>query len=89
MARWELVPNDDGFLLLRDGQRIVTLGGTKEWAEDQLRSYREQERQARAALATGDPLDLCRLGWHLGLLPTPVAKHTGLLDVLPVRSQAR
>lgn len=77
MSRWELVPNEDGFSLLRDGQRIVTLGSGQEWADKQLRWYREQERQAREALATGDPLDLCRLGWHRGKLPAPVAQHVG------------
>ncbi len=77
MTRWELIPNGDAFLLIRDGERIVGLGGTRDWAEGQLRTYREQERQAREALATGDPLDLCRLGWHRGPLPIPVARHIG------------
>ena len=66
MARWELVPDGEGFLLLRDEERVVGLGDPRDWAENQLRSYREQERQAREALATGDPLDPSRLGWHRG-----------------------
>ena len=77
MARWELVPKGHEFLLLRDGERIVGLGAEQEWAEEQLRWYREQERQAREALATGDPLNLCRLGWHRGGLPAPVAEYVG------------
>ncbi len=75
MARWELVPNDDSFLLLRDGKRVVRLGGSRDWAEGELHQYRDQERDAREAIATKDPLDLCRLGWHHGPLPTPVAEH--------------
>jgi hypothetical protein len=77
MARYELVPDVDGCLLLRDGERVISLGGSREWAEGELRRYREQERQAREALTTGAPLDLCRLGWHRGGLPTPVGKHVG------------
>ena len=78
MARWELIPNGESFLLLRDGERIVSLGGGQEWAEEQLRWYREQEQEAREALATRDPLDLCRIGWHRGSLPNPVARHIGV-----------
>jgi hypothetical protein len=59
--------------LLRDGQRIIGLGGPREWAERQLDQYRDQEAEARKALATGDPLAVCRLGWHRGPLPDPIA----------------
>lgn len=79
MARWELVPDGTGFVLLRDGDRIVGLGGPSEWAEEELHRYREQEGKAREALATGDPLDVCRIGWHRGALPAAVGKHIGAL----------
>ena len=79
MARWELVPDGTGFVLLREGDRIVGLGGSGEWAEEELHRYREQERKARQALATGDPLEVCSIGWHRGALPAPVGKHVGAL----------
>jgi hypothetical protein len=72
VARWELVENGDGFLLLRDGERIIGLGGPWEWAQQELEEYRGQELQAREALATGDPLAVCRIGWHRGPLPAPI-----------------
>lgn len=73
MARYELVGDEDNMTILRDGERVIGLGGSREWAERQLDEYRDQEAEARKALATGDPLAVCRLGWHHGPLPKPIA----------------
>jgi hypothetical protein len=81
LARWELVPEGDGTVLMRDGRRIVTVGGAREFAEDQLNRYRDQERQAHEALESDKPLSLCDLGWHRGVLPRPVASHLGTLSL--------
>jgi hypothetical protein len=40
-AGWELVPSGSGFDLLREGRRIVGIGGTKKFADNELRRYRE------------------------------------------------
>ena len=77
MARYELVGDEDNMTLLRDGERIIGLGGPREWAEQQLDEYRDQEAEARKALATGDPFAVCHLGWHRGPLPAPI---TGAFD---------
>ena len=73
-ATWTLRKNRYGsFTLRRNGEPIIDLGSPKAWAEGQLRQYREQEAEARALLASGDPLALCRAGWHRGRLPGPIA----------------
>jgi len=77
MTRWELIPAVNGFDLLRDGRRVIGVGGAYESASTVLRWYREQERDANEALAAGSPLALCRLGWHRDALPAPVAGHLG------------
>lgn len=68
------------FILLRNGQQVITFGGDREDAEQGLREYRDQEATALEALASGDPKALCRLGWHAALMPAPVAKHLGAIS---------
>jgi len=80
-ATWTLRKNRYGsFTLRRNGAPIIDLGSPKAWAEDQLRQYREQEAEARALLTSGDPLALCRAGWHRGGIPGPIA---GQVDAGP------
>jgi len=63
-VRWDIVPDGDSFLLLRDDIKIVSLRGSRKWAEEFKDRYQQQEHEARKALSTGDPLNVCRLGWH-------------------------
>ena len=67
MARYRLVPTDgpgEAFKLWRDKELIVSLVGPRQWAEEQAAGYERQERDARAALRSSDPLAVCRVGWH-------------------------
>jgi hypothetical protein len=68
---------DESFEILRDGVRVIGTGGARSFAEQTFAAYRDQEFEARAALATGDPEALCALGWHRGGLPDPVTAHLG------------
>lgn len=57
---------EESFDVLRDGRRVVGTGGGVGFAEEMLAEYRDQELQAGEALATGDPLAICAIGWHRG-----------------------
>ncbi len=69
--------DERNFVLRRDGETIISIGGGRDFAEKNLREYRDQELAARAALDSGDPRALCDLGWHAGDLPGPLAEHLG------------
>jgi hypothetical protein len=68
---------DRHYELLRDGRKVIGLGGDRVFGQRTLAEYRDQELEARAALATGEPEALCLLGWHRGGIPDPVGAHVG------------
>jgi hypothetical protein len=68
---------DTHYELLRDGHRVIGLGGDRAFAEGTLAEYRDQELEASVALAMGEPEALCLLRWHRGGIPSPVAAHVG------------
>ena len=61
---WEPDPEDsEASIVRRDGvegtSRFVGRG-----VEDYYRAMYREEKEAQAALASADPIALCRLGWH-------------------------
>jgi hypothetical protein len=53
------------FQVMREGWGLVTTACSgREYAEQRLREYELQEGKALRALRSGDPLAVCRIGWH-------------------------
>ena len=53
------------FEMWREGWgKIGTYSGSLEWVQGQAARMEEDEVRSEGALSSGDPLALCRLGWH-------------------------
>jgi len=64
MAYWIEEAGPEFFRIVRDGVVVVTCGGSRSFAERERARLDEDEDRSNRALDSGDPLALCRLGWH-------------------------
>lgn len=68
---YRIDPDSTGSWLVTqvESGRRTSYGGSREWVEASLQREQEGEDRMREALASGDPVEACRLGWHSGVVP--------------------